>query len=52
MTISAPIRSEDILEVVSRELENPGVLDMHTHLFMPSLGSLGLSGIDEILTYH
>lgn len=25
---------------------------MHTHLFMPSLGSLGLSGIDELVTYH
>jgi len=52
MDISAPIRSEDILELVGRELETTRVVDMHTHLFMPSLGSLGLSGIDEILTYH
>jgi len=27
-------------------------IDVHTHLFMPSLGSLGLWGIDELLTYH
>ena len=25
---------------------------MHTHLFKPSLGTLGLWGIDELLTYH
>jgi hypothetical protein len=27
-------------------------IDIHTHLFTPSLGSLGLWGIDELLTYH
>jgi hypothetical protein len=27
-------------------------VDMHTHLFMPSLGALGLWGIDELITYH
>lgn len=47
-----PIRTEDVLEIVSQELDTTPVLDMHTHLFMPSLGNLGLSGIDEILTYH
>ena len=47
-----PIRTEDVLEIVSQELETTPVFDMHTHLFMPSLGNLGLSGIDEILTYH
>lgn len=47
-----PIRTEDVLEIVKQELETTPVLDMHTHLFMPSLGNLGLSGIDEILTYH
>lgn len=41
-----------MLEVVSQELDATPVLDVHTHLFMPALGSLGLSGIDEILTYH
>ena len=47
-----PIAGEDVLEIVSGELETTPVLDMHTHLSMPSLGNLGLSGIDEILTYH
>jgi hypothetical protein len=27
-------------------------LDIHTHLFAPRMGSLGLWGIDELLTYH
>ena len=27
-------------------------VDMHTHLFPPSFESLGLWGIDELLTYH
>jgi hypothetical protein len=28
------------------------VIDMHTHLFAPGFGSLGLWGIDNLLTYH
>jgi hypothetical protein len=28
------------------------VIDLHTHLYAPEFGSLGLSGIDELLTYH
>jgi hypothetical protein len=28
------------------------VLDMHTHLFAPRFGRLGLWGIDDLLTYH
>src|SRR5580698_8614124 len=28
------------------------LIDVHTHLFMPSLGRLGLWGIDELITYH
>ncbi len=27
-------------------------IDVHTHLFAPEFGSLGLWGIDELLTYH
>jgi hypothetical protein len=27
-------------------------IDIHTHLFAPSFGKLGLWGIDELLTYH
>jgi hypothetical protein len=28
------------------------IIDIHTHLFSPSFGKLGLWGIDELLTYH
>src|SRR2546428_13964208 len=27
-------------------------VDIHTHLFSPAFGKLGLWGIDELLTYH
>src|SRR5258706_378367 len=27
-------------------------IDIHTHLFAPSFGKLGLWGIDELVTYH
>lgn len=33
-------------------LDSTPFIDVHTHLFMPSLGSLGLWGIDELITYH
>jgi hypothetical protein len=49
----APALSPDeILNVVDQELRSTPVIDVHTHLFMPSLGRLGLWGIDELLTYH
>ncbi len=38
--------------VVEEELAAARFIDVHTHLFMPSLGKLGLWGIDELLTYH
>ncbi|MBV8842480.1 MAG: glucuronate isomerase [Bryobacterales bacterium] len=48
-----PLASEDeILPAVRQELEAAKFIDIHTHLFMPSLGSLGLWGIDSLLTYH
>ncbi|HEX8889771.1 MAG TPA: hypothetical protein VF779_11500, partial [Pyrinomonadaceae bacterium] len=28
------------------------VIDIHTHLFAPAFGKLGLWGIDDLLTYH
>ncbi len=33
-------------------LERTAVLDIHTHLFDPSMGSMLLWGVDEMLTYH
>ena len=43
---------EQILSAISDELSSTQFIDMHTHLFKPSLGSLGLWGIDELITYH
>ena len=44
--------SADILSAVEQELAAVPFIDIHTHLFMPSLGRLGLWGIDELITYH
>jgi hypothetical protein len=37
---------------VEEVLAQTDVIDVHTHLFAPALGRLGLWGIDELLTYH
>jgi hypothetical protein len=43
----------DSLEAaVAEVLAATQVIDMHTHLFGPGFGSLGLWGIDHLLTYH
>src|ERR1700731_1646318 len=42
----------EILRAVEEELAGTRFIDVHTHLFMPSLGELGLWGIDELITYH
>ena len=44
--------AEEILSAVEAELAATRFIDVHTHLFMPSLGKLGLWGIDELITYH
>jgi len=38
--------------VVEDVLAATQFIDVHTHLFAPSFGKLGLWGIDELLTYH
>src|SRR4051812_47043077 len=47
---SIAIQSMDA--VVEDVLATTSFIDIHTHLFAPALGSLGLWGIDELLTYH
>src|SRR5450432_4241401 len=42
----------DLQPVVDDVLQSTCFIDVHTHLFMPSLGSLGLWGIDNLVTYH
>jgi hypothetical protein len=46
------LTGEQIRFVVEGAIEATPALDMHTHLFAPALGSLGLWGIDHLLTYH
>ncbi len=48
----AALKPNEIRTVVEDELRNTPFIDVHTHLFMPSLGKLGLWGIDELITYH
>jgi hypothetical protein len=46
------IPSDSIRASVDSELSAIPFVDLHTHLFMPSLGPIGLWGIDELVTYH
>jgi hypothetical protein len=41
-----------ILSAVEDALAGTPVIDMHTHLYSPGFGTIGLWGIDELLTYH
>jgi len=41
-----------IESVVEDVLASTPFVDVHTHLFSPAFGKLGLWGIDELLTYH
>lgn len=57
MTKPAPRSTDDISDdelqsTVEDVLASTPVIDMHTHLFAPALGKLGLWGIDELITYH
>src|ERR1044072_6646072 len=42
----------ELRRVVSEVVGTMPVIDLHTHLYSPEFGELGLSGIDELLTYH
>ncbi len=46
------IPADSIRASVDSELNAIPFVDLHTHLFMPSLGPIGLWGIDELVTYH
>jgi hypothetical protein len=46
------LQIEQLTQAVTDVLATTPVIDIHTHLFAPSLGKLGLWGIDELLTYH
>lgn len=46
------LTGEQIFSTVEDVLANTSFVDIHTHLYSPSFGKLGLWGIDELLTYH
>lgn len=49
---SHPLTVKQIPSVVQDVLSKTAFIDIHTHLFSPAFGKLGLWGIDELLTYH
>ncbi len=49
---ASSVTSIAVQTVVEEELAATPFIDVHTHLYMLSLGELGLWGIDELLTYH
>src|SRR5436309_6361311 len=46
------LNGEQIQSAVEEALSSTQFIDVHTHLFSPAFGKLGLWGIDELLTYH
>jgi len=46
------LKPAEIAREVQDVLESTQVIDIHTHLFSPPFGKIGLWGIDELLTYH
>ena len=46
------IETVKLESVVADVLASTQVIDIHTHLFAPEFGGLGLWGIDHLLTYH
>ena len=46
------MKPKEIGPAVEDELKSVRFIDVHTHLFKPSLDRLGLWGIDDLLTYH
>ncbi len=52
MNTQSALAIERMDAVVEEVMSSTAFIDIHTHLFTPALGSLGLWGIDELLTYH
>ncbi len=46
------LSGNQIRSAVEEILSSTPFIDIHTHLFSPAFGKLGLWGIDELLTYH
>ena len=50
--LEGKLSKQSLLSVVEEELDATQIIDIHTHLYKPSLGAVGLWGIDELVTYH
>src|SRR3954454_24584596 len=50
--LTETIAPAQLAAAVTDVLNTTAFIDIHTHLFAPSFGSLGLWGIDNLLTYH
>jgi hypothetical protein len=46
------LAGDQIHSAVEEVLSSTQFIDIHTHLFSPAFGKIGLWGIDELLTYH
>src|ERR1700720_2657191 len=46
------LTADRIESAVRDALTSTQFIDIHTHLYPPSFGKIGLWGIDELLTYH
>src|SRR5262245_31218092 len=46
------VNTQEIDTAVEEILLSTRFIDIHTHLFDPSFGTLSLWGIDDLLTYH
>jgi hypothetical protein len=46
------IAVSELESAVSAILDSTPFIDIHTHLFAPAFGRIGLWGIDELVTYH
>jgi hypothetical protein len=44
--------TQELRSTVESVLDATPAIDLHTHLFSPSFGSLGRWGIDDLVTYH
>src|SRR5690554_4583024 len=42
----------DLQAKVDEIVQNTPLVDVHTHLYPPTFGSLLLRGVDDLLTYH
>jgi hypothetical protein len=51
-TKGVPLAPTHMAMAVEEALTTTPFIDIHTHLFPPAFGKLGLWGIDELLTYH